>query len=224
MFQLTENEWNILRSQNATSTLHGGRRHPPYVFTEQGVAGLSGVLKSKIAGQIHVSIMRAFVVMRKIISDNQLVLNRLDKIERKQFETDQKFEEIFNALGKQDAIPSQGIFYDGQVFDAYEFVSKIIRSAKQSITLIDNYIDETTLTHLSKKKKDVKVLLLTKSISKQLQLDIRKANEQYGNFAVKVFTKSHDRFLIIDDIIYSVSSWCLTQRSRQKMVRIFCNG
>ncbi len=156
------------------------------------MAGLSGVLKSKIAGQLHVSIMRAFVVMRKVISDNQLVLNRLDKIERKQLETNQKFEEIFDALGKQDVFPRQGIFFEGQVFDAYEFASKIKRSAKLSVTLIDNYIDETTLTHLSKKKKGVKVQLLTKSINKQLQLDIQKANERTAisrqNYFRKVMT------------------------------------
>jgi hypothetical protein len=96
-------------------------------------------------------------------------------------------------------IPNQGVFFDGQVFDAYELTSKIIRSAKQNIVLIDNYTDETTLTHLSKKGKGVNVLIMTKNISKQLQLDIQKANEQYGGFAVKIFTKSHDRFLIIDD-------------------------
>jgi len=95
-------------------------------------------------------------------------------------------------------IPTQGIFFDGQLFDAYEFASKIIRSAKRNIVLIDNYTDETTLTHLSKKKKGVNALILTKNISKQLQLDIKKANEQYGGFSIKTFTKSHDRFLIID--------------------------
>ena len=96
-------------------------------------------------------------------------------------------------------IPTQGIFFDGQVFDAYELTSKIIRSAQQSIVLIDNYIDETTLIHLSKKGDAVKVLLLTKTISKQLILDVQKVNEQYGNFELKPFNKSHDRFLIIDD-------------------------
>ena len=95
-------------------------------------------------------------------------------------------------------IPTQGVFFDGQVFDAYELASKIIRSAKHSIVLIDNWIDETTLTHLAKKKKNVKVLLLTKNVSKQISLDVSKANSQYGNFEVKLFTPSHDRFLIID--------------------------
>jgi len=96
-------------------------------------------------------------------------------------------------------IPTQGVFFDGQVFDAYDLASKIIRSAKKNIILIDNYIDENTLTHVSKKSKGIKVLLLTKTISKQLTLDVKKANEQYGNFELKIFTKSHDRFLIIDN-------------------------
>lgn len=95
-------------------------------------------------------------------------------------------------------IPTQGVFFDGQIFDAYALAARIIRSAKKNIVLIDNYIDESTLTHLSKREKGVKILLLTKTISKPLELDVRKANQQYGNFEVKVFTPSHDRFLIID--------------------------
>lgn len=95
-------------------------------------------------------------------------------------------------------IPNQGVFFDGQVFDAYELASKIIRSAKKSIVLIDNYIDENSLIHLCKKEKNVKVILFTKNISKQLHLDVKKANDQYGNFEIKIFNKSHDRFLIID--------------------------
>jgi hypothetical protein len=114
-------------------------------------------------------------------------------------ETLQKEVKEINLQINSNLIPTQGIFYDGQVFDAYELASKIIRSAKSSIILIDNYIDETTITHLTKKKKNVKVLLLTKTISKQLALDIQKANEQYGGFIAKPFTQSHDRFLIIDD-------------------------
>lgn len=95
-------------------------------------------------------------------------------------------------------IPTHGVFFDGQVFDAYELISKIIRSAKQSIVLIDNYMDETTVTQLTKKTKDVKVLLLTKNETRQLALDVKKANEQYGQFELKTFDKTHDRFLIID--------------------------
>jgi hypothetical protein len=95
-------------------------------------------------------------------------------------------------------LPTQGVFFEGQVFDAYELVSRIIRSAKQNIVLIDNYIDESTLTHLAKKDNNAKVLLLAKNTGKQLSLDVQKANAQYGNFTLKPFAKSHDRFLIID--------------------------
>lgn len=132
------------------------------------------------------------------MQDNQLIISRLDRIEFMQFETDQKFDKIFKALESKDQIPSQGVFFDGQVFDTYELASRIIRSAKTSIILIDNYIDESTLTHLAKKKQGVKAILLTKSNSKKLELDIQKANEQYGDFEIKYFDKSHDRFLIID--------------------------
>ncbi|MCK9452169.1 MAG: ORF6N domain-containing protein [Bacteroidales bacterium] len=219
MFQLSQTEWEHLRSQiatttftsqnailkednlksqNAISSAHGGRRKLPFVFTEQGVAGLSGVLKSETAAKIHVAIMRAFVALRKLIQENQLIYSRLDKIELKQLQTDQKFEKVFKALERKDVIPHQGVFFNGQVFDAYELASKIIRTAKQNILLIDNFINESTLTHLSKKEKSVRVLLLTKAISKQISLDVQKANEQYGDFELKIFTQSHDRFLIID--------------------------
>ena len=204
-FQLTENETETLlsnkaasRSQIVTLNKRGQNiKYLPFVFTEQGVAMLSAVLRSDIAIKISIQIINAFVAMRKIIQNNHLIYTRLDNVERKQIETDQKIEKVFKAL-EGDRIPAQGVFFDGQVFDAYELASKIIRSAKQSIVLIDNYIDETTLTHLSKKKKGIKVLLLTKNISKQLNLDIQKANTQYGGFTVKQFTQSHDRFLLID--------------------------
>ena len=122
----------------------------------------------------------------------------MNRLEDKMDKIDKKVNEIDFQI-KSTELPAQGIFFDGQIFDAYELTSKIIRSAKKSIFLIDNYIDESTLTHLSKKTKAVKVLLLTKTISKQLTLDVKKANEQYGNFELKNFTKSHDRFLIIDE-------------------------
>ncbi len=119
-------------------------------------------------------------------------------MEKKQLEADENFVKIFEGLERKDLIPNQGVFFDGQVFDAYELASKIIRSAKQNIILIDNYVDESTLIHLCKKRKGVDVLLLTKGISKQLVLDIKKANEQYPNIEACTFTVSHDRFLVID--------------------------
>jgi len=207
MFQLTLSEWDKLQSQIATTEISDDlrsqiatakRRTLPFVFTEQGVAMLSAILNSDTAINVSIQIMDTFVKMRQIVLQNSLINLRLDKIEIKQLDNEQKFEQVFKALESKNTIPNQGVFFDGQVFDAYELASKIIRSAKATIVLIDNYIDESTLTHLSKKSKAVKVLLLTKTVSKQIILDIKKANEQYGNFEIKPFSKSHDRFLIID--------------------------
>jgi hypothetical protein len=207
MFQLTLSEWDKLQSQIATTEISDDlrsqiatakRRTLPFVFTEQGVAMLSAILNSDTAINVSIQIMDTFVKMRQIVLQNSLINLRLDKIEIKQLDNEQKFEQVFKALESKNTIPNQGVFFDGQVFDAYELASKIIRSAKSTIVLIDNYMDESTLTHLSKKIKEVKVLLLTKTVSKQIILDIKKANEQYGNFEIKPFSKSHDRFLIID--------------------------
>lgn len=197
VFQLKPEEWEMLRYQIGTSSEHGGRRTAPYVFTEQGVAMLSAVLQTQVAIQVSIQVINAFVQMRKLISSYSGLLQRMDGIEQKQLKTDQKVEQLFNALEK-DTLPHQGVFFEGQVFDAYELTSKIIRSANQHIVLIDNYIDENTLIHLAKKGKGVSVLLCTKNTSKQLMLDVQKANAQYKNFALKTFAKSHDRFLIID--------------------------
>ncbi|MGC4128940.1 MAG: RhuM family protein [Bergeyella sp.] len=136
-------------------------------------------------------------VLRDYLLKGYALNQRMTRIENGFENLTEKVNEISLQINSH-LIPTQGVFFDGQVFDAYELASKIIRSAKENIVLIDNYIDETTFTHLSKKKKGVNVLILTKSISKQLQLDLKKADEQYGNFTLKTFTKSHDRFLIID--------------------------
>ncbi len=194
-----------LRSQNATLKNARGkhRKYLPYVFTEQGVAMLSGILKSEVAVNVSIQIINAFVAMRRFLASNVEVFQRLETVERKQIEHDQKIDQIFNAIEERDIIPKQGIFYDGQVFDAYQFVSDLIRTAKNSIILIDNYIDDTVLAHLTKRKKNVKVLLLTKNISKQLLLDIKKFNDQYSTIEIKEFKNAHDRFLIIDEkIVY----------------------
>jgi hypothetical protein len=187
-----------LRSQFATSNEHGGRRYLPYVFTEQGVAMLSAVLRSETAVKVSVQIMNAFVEMRKLITHNAALFQRLDKVEIKQIEADQNFEKIFKALESKE-LPEKGIFFDGQVFDAYAFVAELIRKAKKSLTLIDNYIDDTVLTLFSKRAKNVAVKCYTKTISKQLQLDIAKYNAQYEPVTVIELAKVHDRFLIIDD-------------------------
>jgi hypothetical protein len=200
-FQLTEQEFKdlILRSQIATSNEHGGRRYLPYVFTEQGIAMLSAILHSDIAVRVSIQVMQAFVKMRKILTQNGGIIQRLETVEHKQIETDKKVDQIFNALESKDAIPKCGVFFDGQIFDAYVLANKIIKSAKQSIILIDNYIDESVLTMFGKKSKNVKVTMLTRDISKQLALDIAKFNQQYPAIEAKKFSLSHDRFLVIDN-------------------------
>ena len=206
-FQLTEAEFENWKSQIVMSNQDKmGLRWPPFAFTEQGVAMLSAILRSDVAIRVSIQIINAFVEMRKLISIHNGLLQRMDGIERKQLDADKKFEKIFKAL-ESDLIPAQGIFFEGEVFDAYKLSSKIIRSAKKNIVLIDNYIDENSLTHLSKKNKNVSVLLLTKIISKQLALDLKKANEQYEKFEARIFSKSHDRFLIIDNsVVYHIGA------------------
>ena len=152
-------------------------------------------VKSKQGTQFRIW---ATSVLRDYLLKGYVFNNRISRLE-------DNFESLQNKVNEIDLqinthlIPTQGVFFDGQVFDAYELTSKIIRSAKNSIILIDGYIDENTLTHLSKKEKGVSVLLLTKSTSKELILDVRKADEQYGDIELKTFAKSHDRFLIIDN-------------------------
>jgi phage regulator Rha-like protein len=195
-----ENDQN-LKSQFVISSW-GGKRKAPYVFTEQGVAMLSGVLKSAKAVQISIQVINAFVAMRRFLATNAEVFQRLGAVERKQIEhkaeADHKFEQIFNAIEEGSIKPKQGIFFDGQIFDAYQFVSDLIRTARKSIIVIDNYIDDGVLTLLSKAGKKVQITILIKTISKQLALDIKKYNEQYPAITLREFQYSHDRFLIID--------------------------
>lgn len=208
MFQLSEKEFFRWRSQFVISNADKlGLRRPPYAFTEQGVAMLSAVLRSDTAAKISIAIINTFIEMRKFISANSNIFQRLDKIELKQLEADQQFEKILKALESNNTLPRQGIFFDGQIYDAYKLVSDIIRSARKNIIIVDNYIDDTVLTLLTKKVKNVHCVLFTKNISKQLQLDVDKFNRQYGNLTIKHFDKSHDRFLIIDnEIVYHVGA------------------
>ncbi|GBU24169.1 hypothetical protein R83H12_00797 [Fibrobacteria bacterium R8-3-H12] len=200
MFQLSDIEFNVWKSQIVISNEDKmGLRRPPYAFTEQGVSMLSAVLHSPTAIAVSIRIMETFVAMRKLLSANTGIIQRLETVEQKQIATDKKIDDIFNALESKEAIPKCGVFFDGQIFDAYVIATKIIKSAKQSIVLIDNYIDESVLTMLGKKSKNVKAVLLTKNISNQLALDIAKFNQQYPTIEAKAFNLSHDRFLIIDN-------------------------
>ena len=189
----------ILRFQNGTSSSkHGGRRYIPYVFTEQGVSMLSAVLHSEKAIQVSIQIMNTFVGMRKFLLENATIFQKFIQIEQKLIKHDEDFEKIFKAIEAKEIKPKQGIFFEGQIFDAYLFISTLIKNAKQSITLIDNYIDETVLTLFSKNQK-VKVTIYSKNITKQIKLDLEKYNSQYNSITIKKFNSSHDRFLIIDD-------------------------
>jgi len=198
MFQLTQKESNILKSQIATSSW-GGKRKLPYVFTEQGVAMLSSVLRSDIAIKVSIDIIKAFVSMRRFISNNAGIFQRLDNVEIKQINTNKDIKKIYNIIDSKKITPKQGIFYNGQIFDAYKFIIDIIKTSKKSIILIDNYIDESILTLLSKKNKNVNITIYTDNINSKLKLDIEKFNKQYKSLNVIKFTKSHDRFLIIDN-------------------------
>ncbi|MFA4906658.1 MAG: ORF6N domain-containing protein [archaeon] len=202
MFQLTEEEVDLMVSQNAIPSKQSLGGYLPYVFTEQGVATISAVLTSERAIEVNIQIMRAFVAMRRFIATNAQVFQRLDAVERKQIEykaeADHKFVQIFNAIEERSIKPKQGIFFDGQIFDAYQFVSDLIRTARKSIILIDNYIDDGVLTLLSKANKNVQITILTNTISRQLALDVKKYNAQYPTITLKEFHNSHDRFLIID--------------------------
>ena len=171
----------------------------PYAFTEQGVAMLSAVLRSETAIKVSIWIIEAFVEMRKMVLGNAALFQRLDRIEFKQLETGHKFEQVFKALESREQLPEKGIFYDGQVFDAWTFISDLIRSAKHSLILIDNYVDDTVLNLFTKRNKGVTATIFTKSIGKHLATDLQKHNTQYEPITVKEFTAAHDRFLIIDE-------------------------
>ena len=227
MFQLEENENDSLRSQIVTSNKNddslrsqfvtsnkrGGTRYLPYAFTEIGIAMLSSVLHSQIAVDTNIRIMRAFVATRHFFAANAQMFQRIEVIEHSQLalatrqeNTDKKVEQILKRLDDKNATPTQGIFFDGQIFDAYTFVSDLIRSAKKSIVLFDNYVDDTVLTILDKRKAKVSATIYTKSITKQFSLDIAKHNAQYQPIEVKLFDKVHDRFLCIDNTVYHIGA------------------
>lgn len=190
-----------LRSQNVSPT-HGGRRYLPYVFTEQGVSMLSAVLRSETAIKVSIQIINAFVEMRRFLQNNASIFARIDSMENRQLrfesKTEANFEKVFQALESAEP-PKQGIFFDGQIFDAYVFVNDLLRTAKRSIVLIDNYVDDSVLVQLSKRRKGVVATIFTKKISKQLDLDLKKHNAQYPPVSVHELRESHDRFLLIDD-------------------------
>lgn len=240
MFQLTKEEAELSRSQFATlnngsdnlksqfatssedssrsqfATLNGrghNIKHLPYAFTENGIAMLSGVLRSPMAIATNIHIMRAFNAMRHFIGSHAQVFQRMENIEKNvlalnahQIDTDRKIEEVFRRLDDNSEKPEKGIFYDGQIFDAYSFINERIREAKKRIVLIDNYVDDSVLTMLDKRNKGVDAVVYTKNISRQLSLDFEKHNAQYSPIEVKQFDRAHDRFLCVDDTVYLIGA------------------
>lgn len=197
-FQLTEQEKNEVVAKCDHLVNLKFSTILPYAFTEQGVAMISTVLKSEIAVNVSIRIMTTFVEMRRQRDQFSLFDARISSLEKKQLVSEEQFERVFNFLENTDTLPKQGIFFDGQIFDAYTLVADIIRSAKQSIILIDNYIDDTVLTLLTKREKTVSVVIYTQKISKQLELDLIKHNQQYPPIQVVSFQHIHDRFMVID--------------------------
>jgi len=204
-FQLTDSEFLNLRSQIVilNAKVNNGkviRKYNPYVFTEQGIVMLSGLLRNEKAIKVSINIIEAFVEMRKFIANNANIFNKLINVEYKLLEHDEKFDEVFNRLqNNKESEFKQKIFFEGQIYDAYSLIINIIKSAKSKILIIDNYIDDTILEMLTKKNQDVKVVILTSDKSNILKLDVQKFNKEYPTLEVAKTDKFHDRFIVIDD-------------------------
>lgn len=206
-FQLTDIEKNELVTNCDRFSQLKFSSSNPYAFTEQGIAMLSAVLRSEMAVKVSIRIMQAFVNMRQFLVQNASVFQRLDQLELKQLQADEKIERIFKALEAGHPQPEKGIFFDGQVFDAYIFSTDLIKTAKTDIILIDNYVDETVLTLLNKRRTGVTATIYTKTLSRALLLDVEKQNAQYPPITIKTFAQSHDRFLILDNsILYHIGA------------------
>jgi hypothetical protein len=205
MFQLNELEFQEWRSQFVTSnSIKMGMRRKPFAYTEQGIAMLSGLLHSEHAIKMNIMIMRAFVAMRHFLLNNAQLFQRIEKVELRQSKIEDKMGRILDKM--EDVQPKQGIFFDGQVFDAYVFVSKLIQMAQRDVVLIDNYVDESVLTLLDKRQTGVSARVYTSQKSRIFQLDIDKHDEQYPSITIIPFNHSHDRFLLIDDEVYLIGA------------------
>ncbi len=198
MFILNDSEIDMMVSQNVIPSKQHLGGSIPYAFTEQGVSMLSSVLKSKVATQISINIFRAFVSMRRFISQNEPIFKRLETLEQSQLIANTNIEKIFKALESKDQIQQQGIFFNGQIFDAYKFIADLVRKAEKNIILIDNYIDDSTFNIFSKNQ-NISVTIYTQKITPALLQDLNKYNQQYRQISIHTAKNFHDRFLIIDD-------------------------
>ncbi len=197
-FQLTSKEYETLKSQIATSNIRGGKQKLPYVFTEKGILMLSGLLKNEVAIEVSVKIVEAFVEMRKFLSSNGQLFERLINVEYKLLEHDKKFDKVFDQLQHEEDI-KQKIFFEGQIYDAYSLIIDIIKKANKKILIIDNYIDDSVLKMLTKKNKNVEIVILTSDKSTIQKIDIQKFNKEYPILKVTKTNKFHDRFIVIDN-------------------------
>ena len=205
MFRLSAEEWNNLKCQIGISSW-GGDRQLPYAFTENGIAMLSSVLRSPTAIEVNIRIMRAFSAMRRFLLANAQMFQRIETVEKRQIATDAKVDSILERLDATET-PLQGVFYDGQLWDARALVLKLIGSAKRSLILIDNWATAETLDLFAKKRKGVKVTIITSEHYDKKQVphrkisdaDITTFNAQYPHLAVRYNETFHDRFLIVDD-------------------------
>lgn len=201
-FQLTNQEYESLKSQYVTSNGRGGRRYMPYVFTEPGIAMLSAVLHSDIAIQVSINIMAAFVEMRKFFANNSLLFEKVSEVSWRQAEyerrTDERFEQVFDYIAEHEE-STQKLFFDGQIYDAFSFLVGLVSSAEDSIILIDNYVDIGTLNILAKKKENVTICIYTVRRTKLTEKDIENFNKQYPKIEIQYTGVFHDRFLILDD-------------------------
>ena len=213
MFQLSKDEC----SRSQIVTLNRGRgqnlKYLPYAFTENGIAMLSSILKSPNAIAINIRIMRTFTLMRRMIASENPILHRMGQIEchqlelsLRQSETDKKLDEILQQMESGRITPQEGVFYDGQIFDAYAFASDLVRSAQRRIVLIDNYVDDSVLLTLSKRKKGVAAEIVTRRVTETLRLDLERHNRQYPPVSVRECDRYHDRFLLIDDTVYHLGA------------------
>ncbi len=210
MFQLTKQEAEILMSQFATSNW-GGTRKLPFAFTENGIAMLSSVLRSKTAIEVNIRIMRAFTAMRSFVMSNAHLFRRLETIEhnyllvnRRLSEHDKRFEEILSRLDNKEAEPIEGFFFEGQIFDAYSLISDLVRKACYRIILIDNFVEDRVLKTLDKRKDGVSATVFTNPRNSQISLDVKKHNAQYPEITLRHCSNVHDRFLIVDDTVYFI--------------------
>lgn len=213
-FQLTQDEVDVLRSKFSTTNISTMSRSLPYAFTEQGIYMLMTVLKGELAVKQSKTLIRLFKQMKDFVLTNSQLFAEIDSIKKHLIESDlhhkendKRIDELFTLMDKYKIEEKQGIFFQGQIFDAYAKFESFIQSAKKEIVLIDGYVDLMVLERLAKKQKGVNVLLYTASKTKITNLDVQKFNAQYPTLTLNFTSKMHDRFLIIDNsVLYHIGA------------------